>query len=61
MVVNSGRGRPVPWRNRHRHRRLNPAAGSTLTGIVGIKPTYGLCSRSGIIACASSLDPAGRW
>ncbi len=34
---------------------------SSINGLVGIKPTVGLVSRSGIIPISASQDTAGRW
>ena len=46
-------------RRRHRDRRLDRLSRRRSNGLVGIKPTVGLVSRSGIIPISHSQDTAG--
>ena len=48
-------------RNRHRDKRFYQlfCLAASINGVVGMKPTVGLISRSGIIPIAASQDTAG--
>lgn len=47
------------WRDRLRHRADRSACPAAFSGIVGLKPSYGLISRRGIMPLSWTLDHAG--